>query len=62
MYSLMGMVAGVTANVGPFCSKDLSSGVSPFLGEVDYPLVLDTRGGRGSDSSVESVGCLGGHL
>ena len=31
MYSLMGMVAGVTANVGPFCSKDLSSGVSFFL-------------------------------
>ena len=25
------MVAGVTANFGPFCSKDLSSGVSPFL-------------------------------
>ena len=31
MYSLMGMVAGVTANVGPFCSKDFSSGVSSFL-------------------------------
>ena len=31
MYSLMGMVAWVTANVGPFCSKDFSSGVSSFL-------------------------------
>ena len=31
MYSLMGMVAGVTANFGPFCSKDLSSGISSFL-------------------------------
>ena len=31
MYSLMGMAAGVIANFGPFCSKDLSSGVSSFL-------------------------------
>ena len=31
MYSLMGMVAGVTANFGPYCSKDFSSGVSSFL-------------------------------
>ena len=31
MSSLMGMVAGVTANFGPFCSKDVSSGVSSFL-------------------------------
>ena len=31
MYSLMGMVAGVNANFGPFCSKDFSSGVSSFL-------------------------------
>ena len=31
MYSLMGMVAGVTANFGPLCSKDFSSGVSSFL-------------------------------
>ena len=31
MYSLMGMVAGVTANFGPFCSKDFSSGDSSFL-------------------------------
>ena len=31
MYSLKGMVARVTANFGPFCSKDLSSGVSSFL-------------------------------
>ena len=31
IYSLMGMVAGVTANFGPFCSKDFSSGVSSFL-------------------------------
>ena len=30
MYSLMGMVAGLTTNFGPFCSKDLSSGVSSF--------------------------------
>ena len=30
-YSLMGMVAGVTANFGPFCSKDFSLGVSSFL-------------------------------
>ena len=29
--SLIGMVAGVTANFGPFCSKDFSSGVSSFL-------------------------------
>ena len=28
---LNGMVAGVTANFGPFCSKDFSSGVSSFL-------------------------------
>ena len=27
----MGMVAGVTANVGPFCSKAFSSSVSSFL-------------------------------
>ena len=26
----MGMVAEVTANVGPFCSKDFSSGVNYF--------------------------------
>ena len=31
MYSLKGMVAGVTANFGPLCSKDFSSGVSSFL-------------------------------
>ena len=31
MYSLMRMLAGVTANLGPFCSKDFSSGVSSFL-------------------------------
>ena len=31
MYSLIVMVAGVTANFGPFCSKDFSSGVSSFL-------------------------------
>ena len=31
MYSLIGMVAGVTANFGPFCSKDFSSGLSSFL-------------------------------
>ena len=31
MYSLMGMVAGVTANFGPFYSKDFSSGVSSFM-------------------------------
>ena len=31
MYSLIGMVAGVTANFGPFCSKGFSSGVSSFL-------------------------------
>ena len=31
MYSLMGIIAGVTANFGPFCSKDFSSGVSSFL-------------------------------
>ena len=27
----MGMVSGVTANFGPFCSKNFSSGVSSFL-------------------------------
>ena len=31
MHSLMGMVAGVTPNFGPFCGKDFSSGVSSFL-------------------------------
>ena len=31
MYSLMGMVAEITENFGPFCSKDFSSGVSSFL-------------------------------
>ena len=31
MYSLIGMVAGVTANFGSFCSKDIISGVSSFL-------------------------------
>ena len=31
MYSLMGMVAGVVANFGPFCSKDFSPGVRSFL-------------------------------
>ena len=31
MYSLMGMVAEVTANFGPFCSKDFSSDVSSFF-------------------------------
>ena len=31
MYSLMGMGAEVTANFGPFCSKDISSGVCFFL-------------------------------
>ena len=35
MYSLMGMVAGVTSNFGPFCSKDFSSGVSSFLERLD---------------------------
>ena len=31
MYSLKGMVAGVTANFGPFSSKDFSLGISSFL-------------------------------
>ena len=31
MYSLMGMVVGVTANFGSSCSIDFSSGVSSFL-------------------------------
>ena len=31
MYSLIRMVAWVTANFGPFCSKDFSLGVSSFL-------------------------------
>ena len=31
MYSLIGMVARVTANFGPFCSKYFSSGISSFL-------------------------------
>ena len=31
MHSLMGMVTGVTANFGSFCSKDFSSSVSSFL-------------------------------
>ena len=31
MYSLVGMVAGVTAHFRPSCSKDFSSGVSSFL-------------------------------
>ena len=32
MYSLMGMVAGITENFGPLCSKDLSSGVPSWRG------------------------------
>ena len=31
MYSLMGMVAGVTANFEPVCNKEFSSGVSSYL-------------------------------
>ena len=31
MYYLMGMDAGVTANFGPFCSKDFLLGVRSFL-------------------------------
>ena len=31
IYSLMGMVAGLTTNFGPFCCKDFSSGISSFL-------------------------------
>ena len=31
MYSLMGLVAGVSENFGSFCSKDFSSGVTSFL-------------------------------
>ena len=31
MYSLMGMAAEITVNLGPFCSKDFSSGVNLFL-------------------------------
>ena len=31
MYSSMGVVVGVTANFGLFCSKNFSSGVSSFL-------------------------------
>ena len=31
MYSLMGMVSGGAANFGPFCSQDISWGVSFFL-------------------------------
>ena len=58
MYSLMGMVAGVTANFGPFCSKDFSSGVSSFFER----LITHLSWILGGDSSVESVGCLGGHL
>ena len=58
MYSLMGMVTRVAANFWPFCNKDISSGVSSFLGQAVYPLVLDTSGSRGGDSSVESVGYL----
>ena len=38
MYSLMGMVAGVTVNFGPFCSKDFSSGISSFLERLITPL------------------------
>ena len=58
MYSLMGMVAGVTANFGPFCSKDFSSCVISFLERLIIHLFWITVGGRGGDGSVESVGCL----
>ena len=34
MYSLIGIVARVTTNFGPFCSKDLSSCVSSFMGRL----------------------------
>ena len=39
MYSLMGMVDGVTANLGSFCGKDFSSGVSSFLERLITHLV-----------------------
>ena len=41
--SLMGMVPGLTANFGPFYSKDFSSGVSSFLERLitHLSLILD---------------------
>ena len=62
MYSLMGMVVGVTANFGPFCSKAFSSSVSAFFERLITHLSWIFEGGRGCDSSVESLGCLGGCL
>ena len=60
MYSLMGMVAGVPANFGPFCSKDFSSGVSSFLERLITQLSGVLEEVEGVTSSVESVGYLGG--
>ena len=61
MYSLMGMVAGVTANFGPFCGKDFLLALFPsWKGKLPTcPGYLRHRRGN---SSFESVGCLGGHL
>ena len=36
------MVIGVTANFGPFCSRDFSLGVSSFLERFINHLILNT--------------------
>ena len=38
MYFVMGVVAGVTTNFGPFCCKYFSSGVSSFLEKLNTHL------------------------
>ena len=62
MYSLMGMVAGVTANFGPFCSKDFSSGVRSFLERLITHLSWILEEVEELAAVLERVGCLGGHL
>ena len=52
------MVTGITANLGPFCNKDFFPGVSSFLGDVDYPLVLDDLGSRSGGHHGRNVSCL----
>ena len=61
MYFLMGMVAGVTENFGPFCSKDFSSGVSSFLERIITHLSWILKQVE-EVTSVESVSCFGGLL
>ena len=62
MYSLMGMVAGVTAHFGPFCSKDLSSGVSSFLDRLITPLSWILEEEEEVTAVLKVMVVLGDHL